>query len=41
MKLIDVAKNFPPFDKPAGEAAYLISTKQVCKVRDSLQRSSA
>ena len=26
MKLQDVGKNFPPFDKPAGEAAYLIST---------------
>ena len=26
MKLQDVEKKFPPFDKPAGEAAYLIST---------------
>jgi hypothetical protein len=28
MKLQDIEKKFPPFDKPAGEAAYLISTRR-------------
>jgi len=28
MKLQDIEKKFPPFDKSAGEAAYLLSTKK-------------
>ena len=31
MKLQDIEKKFPPFDKPAGEAAYLLSTKKFVK----------